>query len=161
MVSEYALPPRGWVMRLAFVCLAVSCWTLAVLTAWFVSPLGPVLLAICGLGSLGAGAFVTDPVLLTEHAQTRSGGLHILFSLLVMVLLPITATVIGSGIARRTPPPHTWLWVLTALPWLGLLTFAGATIHHARRPATPVGTYERFLILCFTTWLIVIACTLR
>jgi hypothetical protein len=160
MVSEYALPPRGWVMRLAFVSLAVGCWTLAGLAASFLPALGPVLLGICGFGALGAGAFVTDPILLTEQAQTRSGGLHTLCSLLVMLLFPIMATIVGFSLNARTPPPHAWLWVLTVLPWAGLVSFAGATINHARHPATPIGALERLLILTFTAWLIGMACNL-
>jgi hypothetical protein len=156
MVSEYALPPRGWLMRIAFVCLATSCWALAGRLWSLFLPVGSVLIAICGVGAAGAGAFVTDPILLTDRAQTRSGGLHILFSLLVILLFPLTATVIGFGLNLRIEPDprYDWLRVLSFLPWAGLLSFAGATSYHSRHPATPLGYFERILIIAYTAWLI-------
>jgi hypothetical protein len=55
MISEYAREPRGWIMQLAFFCMAASCWVLAAAT-WALQPIvGPVLLAACGVGLAGAG----------------------------------------------------------------------------------------------------------
>jgi Protein of unknown function (DUF998) len=153
MVSEYARQLGGWLMRLAFLFLAMSCCALAALTAAVLPPLGPALLSLCGVAAAGAGVFVTDPVLLTDRTQTRSGGLHVLFALIVILLFPIMATIVGIGLdaSIKTRPLHA---LLSLLAWVGLLSFMAATVYSGRRPATPLGYFERVLILAYSAWLI-------
>jgi hypothetical protein len=117
-----------------------------------------VLLAICGFGFAGVGAFVTDPVLPTDRTQTRSGALHLLFALIVILLFPVTATVVGAGAAASATGLflHSWLTVLSVLIWTGLLGFIAAAFYSSRRPATPLGYFQRFVILTYTIWLIAI-----
>lgn len=77
MISEYACGSKGWTMQLAFFSMAVSCWTLAAATWTHQPALGPALSIVCGFGLVGAGIFVTDPVLPIERTQTFNGALHI------------------------------------------------------------------------------------
>ncbi len=124
MISEYARERGGWIMQLAFFSVAVSCWALATATWARLPPVGPALLAVCGAGFAGAGVFITDPVSPTQRTQTRSGGLHVLFAFSVILLFPITATVIGAGLAGLVSRPiRPWLSALSALTWAGLLGF--------------------------------------
>jgi hypothetical protein len=158
MISEYARAPRGWIMQVAFLCVTLSCWAL-VFGAWNVLPHpGLVLLVICGIGFAGVGVFVTDPVLITVGALTRSGKLHVLFAFIVIMLFPLTATLVGSGMSGNAAwaSIHAWLPILSALTWLGLFGFIVASAWQRKRVQTPVGYFQRFMILTYTVWLMVV-----
>lgn len=156
MISEYARGPGGWLMQLAFFCVAVSSWTLAVAVWTYLPPLGPLLLVACGFGFAGAGVFVTDPVSLSKPSQTRSGALHVLFAFAVIVLFPITATIVDAGlaggVARISSGP--WLSVLSILTWTGFISFLVSAVYSALGGQTPLGYFERFLVLTYSVWLI-------
>jgi hypothetical protein len=51
MISEYACGAWGWIMQLAFFCMAVSCWALAAAIWTLQSALGPTLLVVCASAS--------------------------------------------------------------------------------------------------------------
>jgi hypothetical protein len=156
MISEYACGPSGWTMQLAFFCMAVSCWALAAAT-WTLQPvLGPALLVICGFGFVGAGIFITDPVLPIELTRTLSGGLHIVFAFAVMLIFPIMATYVSWNVSERVVGAVTRasLLALAASTWGGLLGFIAATISSLRRPGgTSIGYFERILVVAYTAWL--------
>jgi hypothetical protein len=159
MISEYAIGVHGWMMQFAFFSIALSCGALA--AAIWVLPLllGSALLTICGVGFAGAGVFVTDPVSLAQRTLTRSGALHVLFAFIVIVIFPIMATVVDIGVAGKVASAsvHYWLPVLSALPWSGFLIFMGGTLISGRIPRTPLGYFERFLVLTYSLWLVAIA----
>lgn len=159
MISEYARAPHGWIMQLAFFCMALSCGVLAVALWTLPLLIGPALLAICSVGFAGAGIFVTDPVSLAQKTQTRSGALHVLFAFVVIVIFPFMATVVGIGVAGKVVsiPARSWMPALTALPWAGFIVFMGAAVISGRRPQTPLGYFERFLVLAYSVWLVAIA----
>ena len=147
MISEYAREPGGWLMQLAFFSVALSASSLAA-AAWSrEGPAGPVLLAVCGFGFVGAGVFVTDPVLLTERAQTRSGGLHVAFAFLVIALFPVAATVTALGLGGSW---RSWPVASAGLTWIGLLGFVAPAL---ARPGAPSGLAQRFMVLTNTVWL--------
>jgi hypothetical protein len=158
MMSEYALEPNGWIMRLAFFLIATSCGALA-FAAW---PLLPhhalLLLATCGVGFAGAGIFVTDPRF-TAKAVTKSGRLHNAFSLIVILLFPIMATVVGANMANHAAwaSVRAWLPVIGAPVWAGFLAFVGSAAYAVRCKETPLGYFQRFMVLTYTTWLTVAA----
>jgi len=159
MISEYAREPHGWIMQLAFFCMALSCGALAVAMWALPLLLGSALLTICSVGFAGAGIFVTDPVSLAQRTQTRSGALHVLFAFAVIAIFPIMATVVGIGVAGKVTSisARYWLPALSGLPWTGFLVFIGATLISVRRPRTPLGYCERFLVLAYSLWLVAIA----
>jgi hypothetical protein len=159
MISEYALGVHGWMMQLAFFCMALSCGALAAAT-WALRLLpGSSLLAICSVGFAGAGVFVTDPISLAQRTETRSGALHVLFAFIVIVIFPIMATVVDIGVAGKVAsvPTRHWLPALTTLPWIGFLIFMGGALISGRIPRTPLGYFERILVLAYSLWLIVAA----
>lgn len=162
MISEYARGPHGWIMRLAFFCMALSCGALAAAIWKPPVSLGPALLASCSVGFAGAGIFVTDPVSLAQKAQTRSGMLHVLFAFAVIMIFPIMATVVDSGGAGSVASiwARYWLPALSALPWSGFLIFMGAALISGRRSRTPLGYFERLLVLDYSLWLMVVAAIL-
>jgi hypothetical protein len=161
MISEYACGSGGWIMELAFFCMAVSCWALAVATWTLESLVGPALLVVCGFGFVGAGIFVTDPVRPIERTQTLAGALHILFAFAVMLIFPVMATCVSWNVSERAAGAMTriWLLALAASTWAGLLGFIAATVRSLRRPATSIGYFERILVVAYTVWLTVAALT--
>jgi Protein of unknown function (DUF998) len=158
MMSEYAIKPRGWIMQVAFFCVAVSCYVLALALWPYVSHIGLVLLIIVGIGFTGAGAFVTDP-LMRKGSATTSGTLHNIFSFIAIPLLPVTSTVLSVNMVHNIMWSSTraWLPVLSVLTWVGLISFLGGTPIYAlllhRRAST--GYLQRFMVLTYTVWLIV------
>jgi hypothetical protein len=159
MISEYACGPGGWIMQLAFLCMAISCWSLAAAT-WALQPIfATALLAICGFGFAGAGIFVTDPVLPIERTQTLSGTLHIVFAFTVMLIFPVMATCASWNVSEHAVGGmrRAWLLALAASTWGGLLGFVAATVNSFRRTGTSIGYFERILVLAYTAWLTVAA----
>jgi uncharacterized membrane protein len=155
MISEYACGPGGWAMQLAFICIAISCWTLAAATWTFQPVSGPALLVVCGVGFACAGIFVTDPVLPTEQTQTLSGALHILFAFAVMLIFPVMATWVSWNVSERAfgATTRALLLALAASTWGGLFGFIAATVRSLRRPGTSIGYFERVLVVAYTAWL--------
>jgi Protein of unknown function (DUF998) len=147
MISEYAREPCGWIMQIAFFSVALGCWTLAA-AAWpRLAPLGPLLLITCGIGFAGAGVFVTDPVLPTQKTQSRSGSLHVALAFFVIALFPIMATVVGFGLGF-------WLATLSILTWAGFIGFVSAAFYSVKRVETPLGYFQRFMVVTYSVWLI-------
>ncbi len=160
MISEYAMKPKGWIMQTAFFCMAASCFSLALAIWPLFSHVGPILLAIVGLGFSGAGAFVTDPLSTTRGSQTRGGILHNIFSLIAVLLFPITATVLGISISANGiwAGAHIWPSILSMLTWVGTMGFIASGIYSAKHPSRPVaGYFQRFMALTFAVYLIAIA----
>ena len=154
MISEYAREPGGWIMQLAFFSMALSCGALAAATWAHLAPVGPALLAICGVGFAGAGAFVTDPVLPTQSTRTRSGGLHVLFAFIVIALFPIMTTTVGFGLASGAwAPIRFWPAALSALTWAGFIGFMGAVLYSAKHRETPLGYFQRLMVFTYSVWL--------
>jgi hypothetical protein len=158
MISEYAREPVGWIMQVAFFSMAVSCWALAAAATPRLAPIGSILLIACGVGFAGAGAFVTDPVLPTQKTQSRSGGLHVAFAFSVIALFPIMATIVGFGLAGT--PHRLWLVALSILTWAGFTGFVGAAFYSAGHTGTPLGYFQRFMVVTYSVWLIAVGLAL-
>lgn len=159
-ISEYAIKPKGWIMQTAFFCIASSCLSLALAIWAHVSNIGSVLFTIEGLAFVGAGIFVTDPISATRGTETRSGILHNAFSLIVIVLFPVAATVVGVSLGNNAAwaSVHGWLPAFYLLTWVGLVGFIGSGRYSAKHPTKPViGYFQRFMVLTFAVYLIVIA----
>ena len=160
MLSEYACRPRGWIMQLAFACVAISCFALVLATWSHIGHFGLILLTIAGVGFAGAGVFVTDQQSERPVAPTRSGLLHIVFSFIVIPIFPVAATIIGIDMSSNAIW-HTvaaWLPVFYLLTWIGFIGFLGCSVvYSARRKVAPVGYYQRFMIVTYAAWLIACA----
>ena len=160
-VSEYARPPKGWIMQIAFYCMAVSCLSLA-LAGWpYLDHAGLVLLAIIGVGFAGAGIFVTDAHFITDGNLTPTGVLHTAFASVVIPFFPVMATLLSVNMDRIDfwRSFHSLLLVLAGMTWVGCAGFSWAIVRSASDRAgqgayIPVGYYQRFMIFWFTTWII-------
>jgi hypothetical protein len=82
---------------------------------------------------VGAGIFVTDPVLPMERTQTLSGALHILSAFAVMMIFPFMAICVSWNVSEYAVGAtiRVWLLVLTASTWVCLLGFLAARVGHS------------------------------
>lgn len=120
-VSSLGVGREGWGQRANFVLVGglycVAARSLARSSSRVVGPaIVPMLVFAAGVGLIGSGVFVTDPVAgfppghaaagglagVADVAPTRSGQLHNLFAIPIFVGLPVAAVVdTGSAVRRR------------------------------------------------------------
>jgi hypothetical protein len=90
MISEYSLGRYGWVMRVAFVTMAIG----LVATCVAIWPFGGVWtigLAVVGLGGLGAAFIDADPIMTTRAQATPVGKAHTLLGTVLLAGFPLAA----------------------------------------------------------------------
>jgi NAD/NADP transhydrogenase beta subunit len=164
LISEYELGRYGWIMSLAFVSLGVGvlatvrstgkastgrrgrigrCWFLTISIAFF-----------------GGGIFY--PYMPPNFASY----IHGLCGVIVIVTFPMAATLYGSGLGHneRWTALHRQLRWATVLVWVGLLLFAGSVIVFGimsqpvdrSNPNLLVGWQNRFMIVTYSLWLMVV-----
>jgi hypothetical protein len=166
-ISEYEIGRHGWMMRLAFLSLALSC--AALITAVFSQIrtiggyLGLVLLAVSAVGMTIAGIFVSDPIDAVGEAKTSAGKLHELGAMLDLV--PFAALLINWSLARN----QAWSSVRRTLFWTGGLPLIGTVVFvacmtmmlakHGGKlgPDVLIGWPNRIMILAHCAWLMAIA----
>jgi hypothetical protein len=162
MISEYAIGKLGWIMQLAFYCLAISCFMIALVVLPFTTnPTGAVILIVTAIGAGGAGFFITDPVGIAKQKQTRASILHMIFSNILISLFPIAATAISLSLSSESFAETTrqllfWLSILT---WVGFVSFLGVTallfVSIKKRLAPNIRGYlQRFMAITYLIWLI-------
>jgi hypothetical membrane protein len=164
-VSSLSLGPQGWVQIASFlVCgILVVCFAFGlrqVLHPGAGSTWGPILLGIFGLCLVGAGLFVTDPLLgYPPGAPTTPslhGALHEFLSLIAFIALPAACLVL----ARRFAGDPAWSgWAvfssLTAI--LVVVFFIAADIAANAGPSAPAGLLQRISIIVGWGWIALVA----
>lgn len=159
-ISEYALGRYGWMMRAAFWCLGLTialAGTVLRLHTTRMNGLGLAVFGIAALGAVGAGLFNTDPIT-PPATQTTTGMLHNVFSVLLILGLPIAVALAsprpGSPILADLLP-----WASRAV-WAGCLAFVGAGVWFGARgrsgAAAQIGWPQRFMVFTYTVWLVLI-----
>ncbi|GAB4052121.1 DUF998 domain-containing protein [Catellatospora paridis] len=162
-VSSLALGPYGWAQTAVFlVCglLTVAFAAGLVRLAGVRRKIGAVLVGLWGVGLVGAGLFVTDPVsgypagtpdLLVDH--TTAGILHDLFSVLAFFSLAAATFVLaagsGSGWAAYS--------VLSGLAFLGFFFLSGVGFQQDPGLVDTAGLWQRLSLLTGWTWLTLLA----
>jgi hypothetical protein len=165
-ISEYELGPFGWVMRLAFFCLSVSCASLCVAlfseVRW-VGRLGLGLVLLTAIAFAFGGLFLTDPPGLAAAAQTSHGRLHNLGA--TLDALPLGALLVNASLWRNP----SWRRARRTLGWTALLPLLGVVVFVASvalllprhggqfGPEVWVGWTNRLLILAHCAWLMPVA----
>ncbi len=152
-ISEYELGDYGWVMRLAFACLAISCVSLFLtIKSQITGAFGYIALALLLLAAFGmalAAVFVPDPV----------NRLHEVGAMLDH--LPFAAPVINWRLSKHanwSRSRRTLFWT-AGLPLIGLMVFIGSMIIMLPRnggqpgPNVLVGWPNRFMILMHCAWI--------
>lgn len=119
---------------------------------------GPILLGICGLTFIGAGIFVTDPVLGyppgASSTPTVHGILHDLFGQLQFISLSAACFVLARR-AAADPARRGWVWYSVAT---GLLVVASDVFFFLTYElGGPAGLIERIGIIGGCSWIALLA----
>ena len=156
MVSEYALGSYSWVLLLMFLTWALSCIALFFAIKSQVATVG---------GKFGLGF-----LLLAEVGMTMGGvfdvnhDLHGLAAMIGMPSLPIAAILISVSLSRHP----SWILARRSLIWSAILTWVSLILMNAAiftgfsqtgdiNPGAWFGWANRFLILAYNIWLMVVA----
>jgi len=125
------------------------------------SAFGRALLSVCAVGFALAALFPTDPIQAT--APTTRGHLHEAGAVLGG-LLPIAAVFVTWALSRHAvwSPFRRWLWLATALVWLGDALFIASMAAMMPAggglgPGVLIGWPNRFMIVTYCVWLMVVA----
>lgn len=166
-VSEYEIGAHGWIMRVAFLSLAVGTVALGVALRSSLRTIpgyvGLAMLAVTAAGLALAGLFVSDPITATALTRTSAGRVHELGAMLDLV--PYAAPFINLSLARNAAWSNSRaLLRWTAwLPLLGLAVFGGAMAAmlpaegQTFGPEVQVGWPNRFFLLTQCAWMMVLA----
>jgi Protein of unknown function (DUF998) len=158
-VSSLELGANGWIQVVNF--LVVGLLTIAFAVGLWRSRLraGAVLIGVWGVGLLGAGLFVTDPVSgfpvgtppISDY--TTSGALHDGFSLPAFLALAAAMIVLSRG--------HGFKWLLysllSATAYLVCFGLASAGFNQAASLADVAGLFQRLTVTIGWAWTVVLA----
>ena len=159
LISEYQLGRSGWLMSLAFFCLAAASIALFAAARHHINTtpghFGTWGLLIIGVAYFVAGIFPPDPQRFLASLLHGIGGLVVIFG------SPIVFTFVSRGFAGKeasetAPRPLVWT---AALTWLGLSLFYGSIVvfRASGSGSSVVGWTNRFMITTFVLWLLVAA----
>jgi hypothetical protein len=167
VISEYSIGNYGWMMVLAFLSLAVSCVSLFVAirsqTRTTGGKIGLAFLLVAAAGLIIAAIFTTDPITASRDKLTTHGTLHGLGAALG-IGFPIAAALVGWSLARNeawSSARRSLLWA-GGLAWIGFLVFALSMVvmfpdDGTFGPHVLIGWPNRFMMLAYSAWLMVIA----
>lgn len=158
-LSEHALAPAGWLMNLAFACLALSLWAFAlVLSRQKPSGLvwvGLILAAISGVGMALGAVFNTDPHGVAEADRTVAGFWHLVGGQLN--LTPFAALLVTLG-RRKTLPRGPWLISLglVVLVFVAVGLFVSSAAAGQFGPGSLTGLWGRLMLGTYLAWQVVV-----
>jgi hypothetical protein len=162
-VSSLALGPFGWTQTANF--LVAGLLTLAFAAGLVRLPgarqkVGAILIGVWGVGLVGAGVFVTDPVsgyppgtpALPAQATT-SGALHDLFSVLAFLALGAACFVLAAGAGRG------WaiFSLLSGAAFYGAFFASGVGFGQTEPFVDVAGLSQRVCVIIGWVWLTVLA----
>jgi Protein of unknown function (DUF998) len=171
-VSALALGDSGWIQTANFyaggalTCLFALGLRRAGRASGATAP--PWLLGAAGLGLIGAGIFATDPVNgyppgvpdRAEH-RTRTGVVHELCAVPVMLGIPVAAAVTGVRSAARDERRWAGYSLASALASLVAFLVAGAGFGADTRFAGRAGHFQRAGIITAFGWISMLAMRAR
>jgi hypothetical protein len=156
MISEYSLGRYGWVMRLAFVTMAISPAATCV-ALWPFGGAWTIGLAVVALGALGAAFIDADPIMTSRAQATRVGRTHTVMGALCLAGFPPAALLAGVGVADALG----WtLAIASVIPFAGLMWFliaAAPARGEGGSPEIRIGWPDRFCLLAYLAWVVLAA----
>ena len=167
-LSEYAIGDFGWVMRVAFFSVAISCLSLLVAVKSHVQTIGGkiglVFLLATFIGLSMAGFFSMDPITATPDQYTQQGSLHGVASMIGIPSLPIAAMLISLSLVHNknwAPARKSILWTAN-FTWMSVLIMFGSIgvmLPQAGGfgPEVLIGWPNRLLMLTYYVWLMTVA----
>jgi hypothetical membrane protein len=163
VVSSLSQGEDGWMQITNFILCGVLVLGFAfglrrVLHAGRGSTWGPILLGIVGLGLIGAGIFVTDPLLGyppgASSTPTVHGTIHNLLSLFVFVSL-IAACFVLARREAADPAGRGWVWYSIATGILVAIFFVLTDVVALLNG--PAGLMQRICIILGWSWIALLA----
>ena len=156
--SELSLGDRGWIQIASFLQMGVGIFAFAIgVNRTLDTPVGAVLLAIFGLGSIASGVFVPDPrrgyppgaptgtpAALSWHAKVHDVAGPVMFLAIFAACLTV---------ARSLQGPWRLYTVLTAIVGLALTVWTAFAYH---KDAGNTGLVQRALILVYLSWIVLL-----
>ena len=156
MISEYSLGRYGWVMRLAFVTMAISPAATCV-ALWPFGGVWTIGLAAVALGALGAAFIDADPITTPRAQATSVGRAHTVLGGVCLAGFPPAALIAGVGVASALG----WtLAIASVVPLAGLVWFliAFAPVRgQGGSPEIRIGWPDRFCLLAYLAWVVLAA----
>ncbi len=171
MISEYEIGRFGWLMRLAFFAWGASVLALLVAIWPSLQPIAGTIarwwFVVIAIALFGAGIFKTDPI--TDITDSVVNRLHTLCGAIVILTFPVAAALAVHGLTRDPlwSASQGLLIVVTALTWIGVVSFFASIIIARRRvpsagaggPTIRMGWPNRFMVVTYAVWIIVVAAT--
>jgi len=156
--SELSLGDRGWIQMANFLQMGVGMFAFALGVHQALNAvIGPVLLAIFGLGSIASGVFVPDPMRgyppggptgtpaeLTRHHQVHTAAGPVMFLAIFGACLTLAGRLLGAWRLYT---------VLTAVVGLALTIWTALAY---QRDAANTGLVQRALILVYWSWIVLL-----
>lgn len=164
-VSSLSLGEQGWMQMTNFIVCGVLVFCFAIGLRGVLHPgkgstWGPILLGIFGLCLVGAGFFVTDPLLGyppgASSTPTLHGSLHILLSFVVFVSLPAACFVLARRFAGD-PAWRGWVFYAIATGILVVVFLIAADLAASPSPNAPSGLLQRCSIIIGWGWIALLA----
>ncbi|MCR2762065.1 DUF998 domain-containing protein [Microbacterium sp. zg.B48] len=156
MISEYSLGRHGWVMRFAFVTMAIGLSATGV-ALWPFGGAWTIGLAAVALGALGAAFIDADPIMTPRADATPVGRAHTVLGVVLLAGFPPAALLAGVGVG----PALGWTLVIcSVVPLAGLVWFLiAATPAHGQggSPKIRIGWPDRFCLLAYLAWVVLAA----
>ena len=171
MISEYEIGRFGWMMRSAFFCWGASALSLLIVLwpslAYTGGITGRWWFVLIAMALFGAGIFKTNAI--TDNTSNPANTLHALCGAIVILTFPIAATLVRGSLLQNNPwqMARGQLTFGTVLAWLGMVSFFASIIisriidPSAGRvgPRVYLGWPNRFMVLTYIIWLILVANT--
>lgn len=165
-ISEYGRGDMGWIMPVAFIGLAVTCFS-SIPLFWkqlkgWIGRIGLVLLGISGVGMVLAALFVTDPINTPMDQLSMAGTLHSIggqLNLTSFAMLFLTIALVRNEHWQKL---KFVLWTVTAVCLLADIAFIATAASSAGvfSPSVYTGLFGRITIICFAVWAILISAPL-
>ena len=156
MISEYSLGRHGWVMRLAFVTMAIGLAATCV-ALWPFGGAWTIGLAAVALGAVGAAFIDADPIMTTRAQAAPVGRAHTMLGAVLLAGFPPAALLAGVGVAAALG----WtLAIASIVPFAGLMWFliaASPAQGHGGSPEIRIGWPDRFCVLAYLAWVVLAA----
>ena len=164
-VSSLSQGEQGWMQIANFLMCGVLVLCFAIGLRRVLHPgkgsiWGPLLLGIFGLCLIGAGLFVTDPLLGyppgAPSTPTLHGVVHIFLSLVAFIALPAACFVLARRFAGD-PAWHGWAFYSLATGILVIVFFIITDVVASLDPNGPAGLFQRLSIIIGWGWIALLA----
>lgn len=162
MVSSLSQGEQGWMQITNFIVCGFLVFCFAIGLRRMLHPgkgstWGPILLGVFGLCLMGAGIFVTDPLLGyppgAPSTPSVHGAIHVLLSLFVFTALPAVCFVLAHRFAGD-PAWRGWTFYSIATGILVLVLFVATDVVAASaNPNAPSGLVQRLTIITGWVWI--------